>query len=601
MLARNPNFTSLLDALLLPAPEGGLNHLSALVPLRIGVPISPMLGSVTRSLAEVFTKLGVSTPQARAFVSEFKYDGQRIQIHATHVPDAALVDNGRLTEVAKAKRRDIDQHGTGKWVGEHGDIFVRLFSRHLEDMTSKYPDILDLVPWLMSRRTRCDDEMEKAQTSFIIDAEVVAIGNGGDSELLPFQTLSNRCRKDVDLNKVKVRVGVFAFDLMYLNGESLLKASLRLRRQLLHAHFPPMTPANPLIARFQHVKSTETNDPEEVERFFQDARAHRCEGIMVKTLDHHWQPDVNPVEPGSASNIEASLESTERQLRNLGDVVSEDFVMEKDTAEINRLSGNIKKGNKAIEQDLDLDYEGVQGRNKGVTGRGKALLSTYEPDKRCESWLKVKQDYVDGIGDSLDLVPIAAWHGMGRKAQWWSPVLLAVYDEDDDTYYAVTKCISGFTDAEYKSIKFERFPESEDPDASCYNARSQRCRHFYDTGGYFPDVWFEPREVWELRFADITLSPVYTAAKGILSEERGLSCRFPRFVRRREDKGPHQASTPGQLAKMYLNQRSRVSVSAPTGAVGDTDTGAREASEEEASEEELSEEEGRDQDSEMSG
>jgi DNA ligase-1 len=138
------------------------------------------------------------------------------------------------------------------------------------------------------------------------------------------------------------------------------------------------------------------------------------------------------------------------------------------------------------------------------------------------------------MGDSLDLVPIAAWHGMGRKAQWWSPVLLAVYDEDTGVYSAVCKCIS---------------ENNDEADSSCYSARSQTCRHEYDTGGYQPDVWFEPREVWEIRGADITISPVYPAARGLVNEERGLSIRFPRFMQRRMDKGPEQASTPGQLAK----------------------------------------------------
>jgi DNA ligase-1 len=32
--------------------------------------------------------------------------------------------------------------------------------------------------------------------------------------------------------------------------------------------------------------------------------------------------------------------------------------------------------------------------------------------------LKVKRDYVEGLYDSLDLVPIGAWHGNGRKAGW---------------------------------------------------------------------------------------------------------------------------------------------------------------------------------------
>ena len=43
---------------------------------------------------------------------------------------------------------------------------------------------------------------------------------------------------------------------------------------------------------------------------------------------------------------------------------------------------------------------------------------------------QVKKDYLDDLGDSLDLVPIGAWHGQGRKASWWSPFLLAVYDEE---------------------------------------------------------------------------------------------------------------------------------------------------------------------------
>jgi DNA ligase-1 len=67
-------------------------------------------------------------------------------------------------------------------------------------------------------------------------------------------------------------------------------------------------------------------------------------------------------------------------------------------------------------------------------------------------------------------------------------------------------------------------------------------------------VWFVAREVWELRFADITLSPVYTAAMGLISEERGLSMRFPRFIKIREDKGIDEASTGKELAAMWVKQ-----------------------------------------------
>lgn len=216
-----------------------------------------------------------------------------------------------------------------------------------------------------------------------------------------------------------------------------------------------------------------------MERFFKEARDSRCEGIMVKTLDHHWQTGAATGAGTSSSKDEKVKteeepqddESNGEQLQALGDVVSDELDMAED-------------------DEQDDNNVTIISPGTGVTGRGKALLSTYEPDKRCESWLKVKQDYVDGLGDSLDLVPIGAWHGMGRKANWWSPVLLAVYDEESGGYQAVCKCISGFTDNEYKSIKFERFAESEEPGASCYNARKQRCRQEYDTGGYLPDVWW---------------------------------------------------------------------------------------------------------------
>ena len=52
--------------------------------------------------------------------------------------------------------------------------------------------------------------------SFIIDTEIVAI-NPVDGGLRTFQELSNRPRKDVKLEEIKVNVCVFAFDLMYHN------------------------------------------------------------------------------------------------------------------------------------------------------------------------------------------------------------------------------------------------------------------------------------------------------------------------------------------------------------------------------------------------
>ncbi|SPO31155.1 related to DNA ligase I [Ustilago trichophora] len=574
--ARHPNFGVIVPSLL----HYGLVGLSEHVPLRIGTPISPMLGSITRSLGAMHEKLG-----PRAFVSEFKYDGQRCQIHAIYVPRSAGPE-------ARRSVRDETSSKSGKWVGKDGEIYVRLLSRHLEEMSEKYPDITDMVPILMGQESEADarfgtsafagastsktrsdskslagdhgatkmeeqdtavDERKRQPiTSFIMDAEVVAMDL--DGRLLPFQTLANRSRKDVILHDIKVKVGVFAFDLMYLDGESLLKSSFRTRRNLLHTRFLPLSPQSPLIARFAHVRSCESTDPDDVARFFTQAQEHKCEGIMVKSLDHHWEapPETKDGNHHSVGEDQVGDGEDSGRLQKLADVVDDDLAMDNEDEAMRTLDdAGRRKRIGAADADATLIPAEI---GKGVNGRGKALLSTYEPDKRCESWLKVKKDYVDGLGDSLDLVPIGAWHGMGRKATWWSPMLLALYDPTTGVLQAVCKCISGFTDAFYKDLNV-RYAEGSD---TCVPARYGEPSPFgieLETGNLWPDVWWKPSEVWEIRGADVTISPNYTAAIGLVSEERGLSIRFPRFIKRREDKTIEQASTPASLAKIYFEQQ----------------------------------------------
>lgn len=87
-------------------------------------------------------------------------------------------------------------------------------------------------------------------------------------------------------------------------------------------------------------------------------------------------------------------------------------------------------------------------------------------------------------------------------------------------------------------------------------------------------MYFKPQEVWELRGAEyvslnfcrrapgliicsITLSPVSIAAQGLISgSNKGLSVRFPRFLKLRSDKDIAEASTSSFLAQMYRDQPS---------------------------------------------
>lgn len=60
-----------------------------------------------------------------------------------------------------------------------------------------------------------------------------------------------------------------------------------------------------------------------------------------------------------------------------------------------------------------------------------------------------------------------------------------------------------------------------------------------------------------MAFADITISPTYTAAIGLVSDEKGLSLRFPRFLNKREDKGIDEASTSEFLAALWRKQEEK--------------------------------------------
>ncbi|KAL9130909.1 MAG: hypothetical protein Q9217_001012 [Psora testacea] len=451
--ARRPNYNDLVPCLL----EVGISdELLIRCGLALHIPLRPMLGSITRDLGEMLTKL-----QGRDFSCEYKYDGQRAQVHC-------------------------DESGK-----------VSIFSRHLEVMTDKYPDLVALVPRIRG----------ESVSSFILEGEVVAIDQE-TGELKAFQTLTNRAKKDVAISAIKVDVCLFSFDLMYLNGESLLDRPFRERRSLLRSLFVEIQ------KRFTWVNSIDATsaDSETVLEFFKSATDIKCEGIMVKVLDNVPNPSLQPPDD---------------EMDNAKPVDS------------------YSKPNKPKKSPSKTTLEKVEEKAKGT--RRKALLSTYEPDKRLDSWLKVKKDY-NSSADTIDLIPIAAWHGQGRKAKWWSPILLAVRNPATGSLEAVTKCISGFTDKFYKENK-ERY--NEDTGENLIRRPS-----YVEYQGH-PDVWFEPQEVWEMAFADITKSPTYLAAIGLVDEDRGLSMRFPRFLKVREDKSVDEASTADSLAELWWKQEAK--------------------------------------------
>lgn len=84
---------------------------------------------------------------------------------------------------------------------------------------------------------------------------------------------------------------------------------------------------------------------------------------------------------------------------------------------------------------------------------------------------------------------------------------------------------------------------------------------YYRTGEV-ADTWFSPELVWEIRGADFTVSPVHQAAIGLVHPSRGISIRFPRFIRTVTDRNPEECSTSADIAELFQSQTRKMDLTA---------------------------------------
>ncbi|KAI0118827.1 hypothetical protein GGR51DRAFT_497807 [Nemania sp. FL0031] len=414
------------DVIIPAMVKDGIMNLKDTCKLRPGVPLKPMLAKPTKAITEVLDRF-----ENQTFTCEYKYDGERAQIHY----------------VAKERADDYIEALPGA-TKEAAKGVASIFSRNSEDLSKKYPDIL----------AKLDTWIKEGTKSFVLDCETVA-WDVAEKKVLPFQQLMTRKKKDVKLEDVKVKVCVFAFDLLFLNGEAVVEKSLRERRELLQNAF------NPIEGEFAFATHMNGQELEEIQVFLDESVKASCEGLMVKMLD---------------------------------------------------------------------------GTESG-----------YEPSKRSRNWLKIKKDYLSGVGDSLDLVVLGAYHGKGKRTSVYGAFLLACYNAATDTYETVCNIGTGFSEQVLEDLHKQLSEIVIDRPKPFYSHSSG--------GQHQPDVWFEPRYVWEVKTADLTLSPRYKAGckEGVdPSGDKGISLRFPRFIKIRDDKKPDEATSSRQVAEMYRKQES---------------------------------------------
>jgi DNA ligase-1 len=174
----------------------------------------------------------------------------------------------------------------------------------------------------------------------------------------------------------------------------------------------------------------------------------------------------------------------------------------------------------------------------------KMLDKPYQAGSRGSHWLKLKREYRNELGDSLDLVVIGGFFGKGRRTGNYGTLLLATYDEDEDTFPSICKVGTGFSD------------ESLDQLYQILHPKVSIKKNPRIVSEMEADVWFEPELVIEVVASEITLSPIHKAALNAIRKDAGLALRFPKFTGKiRVEKAVEDASTNEEVITLYKGQK----------------------------------------------
>lgn len=178
---------------------------------------------------------------------------------------------------------------------------------------------------------------------------------------------------------------------------------------------------------------------------------------------------------------------------------------------------------------------------KGILLKSLSDDSFYVPSRgavKNPHWLKLRGDFVIGRGKSFSVVPIGAWHGRGKKSQWWSPILLGVSDSSSDTIQSLCLCASGISDGKYLEIS-DLYCNGNLLDSKPDNVSTNET----------PDVWFKQLEVWEIEGVNLSLSTKHSAGHNLINQNgKGITLRYPRYVQERSHR---TLTTASQVVDIY--------------------------------------------------
>jgi len=362
--------------------------------IEFGAPIFSARCARIATAKEIMEKL--DPKGSNGVAAEYKYDGTRIQIHLN---------------------RGLNPRS----------VAIKTFTRNMEESTYMFPDLIKAVLNGIDAKTA------------ILDAEAIGIDEKGF--FIPFQETIKRKRKHNIAQAVKdIPLTLRVFDVLYLNGKSLINEPLSVRWQML--------------------------------------RAIVKESLNIKLASHKIIRDSKTL-----------------------------------NAEFNYAIG--------------LGLEGLVVKN---------LNSFYPVGSRGFAWVKFKEIGEGGLSDNIDAIVIGYYNGAGQRSKFGiGAFLIALYDNKDNSYKTISKVGTGLTDEQWQDLK----KRCDSIKVLNLSTDIKVPKELYC------DVWIKPKIVVEIKADNITKSPLHTA---------GYALRFPRLIKYRSDKSPQEATSVGEIEKLYKMQ-----------------------------------------------
>ena len=364
--------------------------------IHVGIPLRPAAAERLPSAQAIIEKIGPC-------VAEPKLDGFRLQVH-------------------------IDNTGTGP--------LIRFFSRNLLDMSAMFPEFVKAC-------------MNLPVKSLIIDGEAIVYDPNTGTFVSFQETVKRRRKHGIEELVSELPLQLNMFDLMYLNGKSLLHTEQKERRALL-------------------------------QKLFEEYGAQHT-GL---------QDSAEKIVPAQM-NVFDAMSDKKKVLEEVVDTYATQTIQ------------MIQEISITTAQELEAYF--IQEIAAGLEGLViKKPDSFYQAGKRSFNWIKLKYQASEKLQDTLDVVILGYYSGKGKRAQFGiGAFLVGIYNHEDDAYETVAKVGTGLTDRQWIELKNQ----------CDERAASKKPKNVVCADDLAPTVWVHPELVCEVLADEITISPVHTAGK----------------------------------------------------------------------------------------